>query len=201
MVWEEVTGFLGSQKTFQHEMGRRWEATTGQESEIREKMAGVKRKLEDVDRRETDLVGLRLRGTVSDEALDRNAALIRAERAHYQDETDRLKAALATLEQSQAAVASLEALRQRVVDHLDSTTPEDRRTVLEALDTRVTVGPGGVLDLSIGVPQLSEAKPRSYRRRTNRGVVPMRSELRHSHPEEGFRKRTKIRPEPRTPNP
>ena len=58
-----------------------------------------------------------------------------------------------TLEQSEAAVASLEALRGRLTHYLDSTTPEDRRAVLEALDTRVTVGPGGVLDLSIGVPQ------------------------------------------------
>ncbi len=32
---------------------------------------------------------------------------------------------------------------------------------------------------------LSEAKPRSSRRRTKRGVVPMRSGLRHSHSEEG----------------
>ena len=163
MVWEEITGFLGSQKTFQHEMGRRWEATTGQESEIREKMAGLKRKLEDVDRRETDLVGLRLRGTVSDEALDRNAALLRAERSHLNDEINRQKAALATLEQSEAAVASLESIRQRFVHHLDSAAPEERRAVLEALETRVTVyprvmeypggPPGGHLEISIGVPQ------------------------------------------------
>ena len=152
-VWEEVTGFLGSSNTFQHEMGRRREATTGQENDIRKKMAGLERQLRDVARRETELVGLRLRGTVSDEALDRNAALLRAERVHYQEEIDRQQAALSTMEQSEAAVASLEALRQRFVDRLTTTAPEDHRTVLEALDTRVTIGPGGVLDLSIGVPK------------------------------------------------
>jgi len=152
-VWEEVTGFLGSSNTFQHEMERRHETATDQEADIRAKMAGLERQLRDVARRETELVGLRLRGTVSDEALDRNAALLRAERVHYQEEIDRQHAALLTLEQSEAAVASLEALRQRFVDRLITTAPEDRRTVLEALDTRVTIGPGGVLDLSVGVPK------------------------------------------------
>ncbi|MCI0795167.1 MAG: recombinase family protein [Chloroflexi bacterium] len=152
-VWEEVVAFLGDRQTFQHEIQRRRQVTTSQESEIQDKIAGLERKLGDVYHRETELVGLRLRGVVSDEALDRNAALLRAEHTHYQDEIDRQNAALDTLEQSEAAVASLEALRGRLTHYLDSTTPEDRRAVLEALDTRVTVGPGGVLDLSIGVPQ------------------------------------------------
>jgi len=38
-------------------------------------------------------------------------------------------------------------------DRLDSATQEDRRTVLEALETRVTVGVGGLLEVSIGIPQ------------------------------------------------
>ena len=38
-------------------------------------------------------------------------------------------------------------------DRLDSATPEDRRTVLETLETRVTVGVGGVQEVSIGIPQ------------------------------------------------
>ena len=38
-------------------------------------------------------------------------------------------------------------------DRLDSATPEDRRTVLETLETRVTVGVDGVLEVSIGMPQ------------------------------------------------
>jgi len=32
-------------------------------------------------------------------------------------------------------------------------TLEDRRTVLETLETRVTVGVGGTLEVSIGIPQ------------------------------------------------
>jgi len=39
-------------------------------------------------------------------------------------------------------------------DRLDPATHGgDRRTVLEALETRVTVGVGGGLEVSIGIPQ------------------------------------------------
>ena len=38
-------------------------------------------------------------------------------------------------------------------DRLDSATPEDRRTVLEALETCVTVGVDVGLEVSIGIPQ------------------------------------------------
>ena len=71
---------------------------------------------------------------------------------------------MSTLEQGQAAVASLKALREHMRDRMDSATQEDRRAVLEALETRVTVGVGGVLEVSIGIPQgggrLCSADPR-----------------------------------------
>jgi len=69
---------------------------------------------------------------------------------------ERQRETMSTLEQGQAAVASLKALREHMRDLLDSATPEDRRTVLETLETletRVTVGVGGVLEVSIGIPQ------------------------------------------------
>ena len=99
-------------------------------------------------------MALRLRGAVSEVALDRNAALLRVERTHLTEELERQRETMSTLEQGQAAVASLKALREHMRDRLDSATPEDRRTVLEALETRVTVGVGGVLEVSIGIPQL-----------------------------------------------
>ena len=98
------------------------------------------------------MVALRLRGAVSEVALDRNAALLRVERTHLTEELERQRETMSTLEQGQAAVASLKALREHMYHRLDSATPEDRRTVLEALETRVTVGVGGVLAVSIGIP-------------------------------------------------
>ncbi|MCH2537909.1 MAG: hypothetical protein MK128_10910, partial [Dehalococcoidia bacterium] len=90
---------------------------------------------------------------VSEVALDRNAALLRVERTHLTEELERQRETMSTLEQGQAAVASLKALREHMCDRLDSATPEDRRTVLEALETRVTVGVDGLLEVSIGIPQ------------------------------------------------
>ena len=98
-------------------------------------------------------VALRLRDAVSEVALDRNAALLRIERTHLTEEMERQRETMSTLEQGQVAVTSLKALREHMCDRLDSATPEDRRTVLEILETRVTVGVGGILEVSIGIPQ------------------------------------------------
>ena len=106
----------------------------------------------DVDRRETELVGLRLRGVVSDVALDRNAALLKAERSHIQEEIGRQEAQLTALNQSQAGAEAIKLLRERVVGKLNSATPEDRRFILEAVDTRVTVKHDKTLEISLGVP-------------------------------------------------
>jgi DNA-binding Xre family transcriptional regulator len=78
----------------------------------------------DVDRRETELVALRLRDAVSEVALDRNAALLRVERTHLTEELERQRETMSTLEQGQVAVASLKALREHMCDRLDSATPE-----------------------------------------------------------------------------
>ena len=134
-------------------MDRRVHGQEGQGAEAEREIAKLNRRLANVDHRETELVALRLRGTVSEVALDRNAALLRVERTHLTEELERQRETMSTLEQGQAAVASLKALREHMRDRLDSATPEDRRTVLEALETRVTVGVGGVLEVSIGIPQ------------------------------------------------
>ena len=72
----------------------------------------------------------------------------------------------ATAEQSQAAIESLVALRARIADRLDSATPEDRRRVLEVLDTRITLTETGGLDISIGVPDRADCVHQSQGRCT-----------------------------------
>jgi len=124
----------------------------GQGAEAERKIADLNRRLADGDRRETELVALRLRDAVSEVALDRNAALLRIERTHLTEEMERQRETMSTLEQGQVAVTSLKALREHMCDRLDSATPEDRRTVLETLETRVTDVVGGVLEVSIGIP-------------------------------------------------
>ena len=95
----------------------------GQGAEAERKIADLNRRLADGDRRETELVALRLRDAVSEVALDRNAALLRVERTHLTEEMERQRETMSTLEQGQAAVASLEALREHMRDRLDAPRP------------------------------------------------------------------------------
>ena len=57
-------------------MDRRVHGQEGRGAEAEREIEKLNRRLADVDRRETELVALRLRGAVSDVALDRNAAPI-----------------------------------------------------------------------------------------------------------------------------
>lgn len=150
-VWEAVSALLRDPRTFMAEMERRRGATMTGEVEVQDYIETLGRKVRSVDAMETELAGLKLRGQVSDVAFERQGALLRAERVHYQDEIERQQAHLATLAQSATAIDNLEVLRCRIVDRLESATPEDRRWVLEALDARVTVWTGK-LEVSVGVP-------------------------------------------------
>ena len=99
-VWDSVSAFLSNPRTFLAALDRRRGNNDSGESEMRSNIGSFEAKLRDVDERETELVSLKLRGLVSDVAIDRNAALLRAERVHWQDEIERQRGALATLEQS-----------------------------------------------------------------------------------------------------
>ena len=88
-------------------MDRRVHGQEGQGAEAEREIANLDRRLADVDHRETELVALRLRDAVSEVSLDRNAALLRVEQTHLTEELERQRETMSTLEQGQAAVASL----------------------------------------------------------------------------------------------
>ena len=80
-------------------------------------------------------------------------ALNKAERVHYQDELQRQEEQLRTVTEETTALEALETLRDRISSKLASSTPEERRWVLQTLQTRVSVSPESV-DVSVGVPPL-----------------------------------------------
>ena len=155
LVWEKVRGFLLEPEMFYAEMDRRIEGVQTKEEDVRQRIRSLERRGADVVRRETELVSLKLRGVVSDVALDRNASLLRAERNHIQDEIGRQQGELIALKESQAGVEAIRLLRERMVGKLNSTSTEDRRFILEAVDTRVTVKQDKMLEISPGVPGLT----------------------------------------------
>ena len=121
------------------------------ETEINRSIKVLEGKLVNVDQMEAELVSMKLRGQVSDEAFNRNSAYLRAEHTHYQEEIDRQKVTLETLSQSAAALTSIEDLRNRIAGKLESATPEDKRWVPRILGVRGTVTNDG-LGIELGVP-------------------------------------------------
>ena len=150
-VWETVSAFLSDPEVFLAELDRRRGKGTDMMADVRKAMDVTDRGLRKVAESETELVLLKVTGQVSEEAFASASALLKAKRTHLKDESERQQAALATEDESQAALDSLEAIRDRIADRLKAATPEDRRWVLQALATRVTVLCDS-LEVSIGVP-------------------------------------------------
>jgi hypothetical protein len=151
LVWESICSFLRDPHTFMAEIERQRGAKVSEESEIKHHIDTLQRNLRKVDEMESELVNLRLRGLVSDTAIERNAAYLRAERVHYQEEIERQQAALATVNRSSEALDNIESLRDAIIDRLQSTSMEARRWVLQTLDTRVMVH-DSQLEISVGTP-------------------------------------------------
>ena len=151
LVWENVSQFLNDPHTFMAEIDRQRQDSDSGEATVRARIAELEGKLRNVDKMETELVGMKLRGQASDEAFERQGALLRAERVYYRDEIRRQESELQTLTQATEALETVAALRDRIVDRLEHATIEDRRWVLECLNARVTVT-DEKLEISIGVP-------------------------------------------------
>ncbi len=151
-IWDKVSAFLRDPQLFAAEMERRKSGGGDEDSNIHETLDDLARKLRDVDRRETELVNLKLRGQVSEVPFEWSGALLRADRSYLLDEIQRQKAVLATRKRQEDAADTLTSLRGALVQRLETATPEGRRWVLEQLDTRITVPTTGDLEISVGVP-------------------------------------------------
>lgn len=151
IVWENVAAFLSEPEVFMAEMDRRRGQGTDKTVDVQKVLETTERGLRKVTESETELVLLKVHGDVSEEAFASAGALLKAKRTHLKDELERHQAALATVDESQAALDSLEAIKDRIADRLKAATPEDRRWVLESMSTRVTVK-GDCLEISLGVP-------------------------------------------------
>ena len=154
VVWANVSAFLSNPRQFMAEVNRKHQSDGG--ADVLARIEQFERKLDSVDAMDTELLGLRLRGQASDVAFERQRALLRAERSFYNDELKRQREALATLRDAQATVDSLEQMYNRILGRLESATPQDRRWVLQALNTRVTVRENGI-EISLGIPSESDS--------------------------------------------
>lgn len=151
LVWEQVAAFLQDPEHFMAEMQRRQDSHVGGQAEVQAQLDSLARRLANVDGMDNEVVAIKVRGLINEEVFERSLALKRAERVHLTEEIERQNAVLATLEDNQAAVATLVVLRQQVAERLGSATSEDRRWLLQMLDTRITADENR-FTVSLGVP-------------------------------------------------
>jgi uncharacterized protein YecT (DUF1311 family) len=103
---------------------------------------------------ESELIGLRARykDRVSDEAFERQLALIEAQRKWIAEQRERVSSELEQLKAKSISLVGLEQLRDRVEKRLTSKEFADRRFVIEALGTRVVVTEEGNIEVEFSIP-------------------------------------------------
>jgi site-specific DNA recombinase len=151
LVWESVVGLLTDPEVFMAEMQRRYGNVDNTSAQIQESINTLERKLAKLVAMDTDLVNMKLREEIIPEVYERSLALNKAERAHYQEEIERLRRELAAIEQQHTSLEALEKVRDQIADKLTGASPEERQWVLKMLETRVQVGRERVC-VSVGLP-------------------------------------------------
>ena len=151
-VWDAVVTFLSDPEVF---LG----AVEGQARGNREAVERVGTSIYQLDNRlgklqDTDAKAYSgyVRGITSEETYKRVVAELKAERTWIIEELERQKEALEEANRDLVSAEAIKELYPLLAERIQNATFEDRRFVLECLDTEATVGPSGVV-LSLGVPE------------------------------------------------
>jgi len=148
-----IQKLLASDAVLGHELGLRHSLVKESISSLEDELRRLSRQENANTNAESELVGLRIRGKVSDEAYDRQMVQIAAERKWITEETTRVQRELSKLKADSTALVSLEQLRNQVARRLESRQFADRRFVLEALSTRIVVTAEGRVEVEFGIPR------------------------------------------------
>ena len=147
-VWEAVTGFLKTPERFMEARKRR----QGGDKKITETIWDLNRQIRRLTGQEMKLMDEEFRGRYSPDAIAHKATDLHGQRAALEAGLAREEAALATVRQAKSGFEALAIMQEKMLDRLDSATPDRQRWILESLDTRVEVKPEGKL-LDLGVPK------------------------------------------------
>ena len=151
-VWDRIVAFLSNPDLF-------LSAVEGQEHTQQEAIEKVQASIKQLERRSAKLLDAEAkaysgyaRDITSEETYQRVSAELRAERSWITEELERQQG---TLEDARRRLVSADTIRDlypHLKDRIQNATPEDKRFILECLDTQVTVGPSGV-SLSLAIPE------------------------------------------------
>ena len=151
-VWEKASDVLSNPEVILNELERRQKTQVSTEDAIRESLQRLGRRMEANLQAEVKLLGLYVRGEVSEEVFPRTQANLKAEKTWCHEERDRLETQLRDMRRKAVSHEQLRALSEQLTDKLSSADFNDRRFVLESLDTRIHVSPKGSIRLTFAIP-------------------------------------------------
>jgi len=152
LVETRAREILTSNDVLERELGWRQGVIQETITRLQDELRRLERKWNDNSNAESELVGLRIRGKVSDGAYDKQRTLLSAERQWVAEERERVEEQLARLNQESVSLVSLEQLRGRLQQKLASTEFADRRFILEALGTKIIVTTCGSIEVEFAIP-------------------------------------------------
>jgi len=142
---------LTSNDVLERELGWRGEAIQQTVSRFEDELKRLDRKRNESINAESELVSIRIRGNISDEAYDRQQSLLIAERQWLAEEKERIEGKLIGLKKQSISLIDLERLREQMEEKLASTEFADRRFILEALGTKVMVTTEGATEVEFTI--------------------------------------------------
>ena len=154
-VWARAIELLANPERVLIEVERRSQTRRETEEGLLSSLAAVQKRHNALDQREMVLTSKWLEMGVSESTLKKQMALMNAERVWCDEEQDRLRQQLDVTSDTFATVEQVKALCERVGHRLDEATDEDKRFVLESLETKVTVAADGTIRVAFALPMPS----------------------------------------------
>jgi len=155
-VWEKASAILQHPDVILSELERRRATQSETEDSIRERLNSVERKLQANKQAEAKLVNLFTRGEIEDDIFGRNKAMFKAERTWCEEEVQRLRSQLEAAQLRFVTLEQVKVLGERLGDRLASAGFEDKRFVLECLETCVYVSTDGAMKITFAIPDTDE---------------------------------------------
>ena len=152
-VWERAKELLTHPELILGEVERRKQAKEETEANLQEALQATLKRLTRIDGEEMELSGMRMRKEVRDDIFARQTALLNAERTWCEEEVGRVGRQLEQVRKRFVTIEQVRVLRDRVQGKLDEATDQDRRFVLETLDTEIVVTEARTTSVTFAIPE------------------------------------------------
>ncbi len=151
-VWQQAVNLLAQPQSILNALEERKAVQATTERTVVDSLQRLERKLDTNRNAETKLVDLYIKGDISEDVYPRNWALLKDEKAWCEDEIVRLQKQLDAVRQSFVTLEQVYALRERIGQKLATASYDDKRFILEGLETKLLVSPEGNIKGIFSIP-------------------------------------------------